>query len=217
MTVLKRDSGSAERAARFGATRAHAPPSLAIDPLVAEVERLRERLAARDREFAAQADDAEASRTAALARGRNEGRAEAASGEQDRLAALADGIERALSSLSDRIAGERDLAIDIAEAALTAMVGDAIPYRALVAATAARHAAALSHGAIVRLLVSAQDFPDDAALATLPGFDRVVEVIADPALSAGACRFELTLGALDASIPTQVAALTRIMAGARAA
>lgn len=217
MTILKRDSRTAVHAARFDGARAVATPVATTDPLAEEMAGLRAQLTARERELAAQAEAADAACAEAFARGRDEGRAEAAGDDQARLAALVEGVEAALTAFDAHLSGARDLAVDIAETALAAMLGTVIPYRALVAATAARHAAALSHGTIVRLRVSAADFPEAAALATLPVFERAVEVSADPALAAGTCRFDLTLGELDASIPVQAAAIAQLLDEARAA
>ena len=140
-------------------------------------------------------------------RGLEEGFATATTREQERVDALKGAIGEALATLERKIDSERDLAIDIARAALDRIVADPSLYHGLVTETARRNAAGLQRSSIIGLRVSVADFPDADALAALPPLGNHVKVEADPSLEPGACIFDLSLGSLDASIPRQLAAI----------
>ncbi len=230
MTLIKRSSALAGRAAAFRADTAPARRGFG-DPLAPPpqddgtgdgIDDTRERymqlLEARIAELEAALRDGESEREDASAdafrrghaEGREEGLAAAATREQERVEAVQDAVAKAVSTIDRKIDGERDLAIDIARAALDRILADPAMYHGLVAETARRHAAALQRGTILRLRVSPLDFPDASALEVLPRLSGGAVVEADPSIEAGSCIFDLTLGSLDASIPRQLIAIDEV-------
>lgn len=227
MSLVKRDSEQARRAALFQSVMASpscdkqsrtpdlnaaaSDPSAAMpDELAMRKSQLADRIAELEAALVAAADERDSACAAALARGRAEGMAAAESREAERSEALKVALADIQASLERRIGEERDLAIDIARAALDRLFGDPALYRGMVEETARRHAASLARGTIVALRVSASDFPDPAALAALPSLGNQVRVEADPNLDSGACIFDLSLGSLDASLSHQAAVIEAV-------
>lgn len=209
MTVLKPPAiaNTAVGPFRFSAAR---PVALSEAPVTTDVaisreQALEEAVAALSRRLEEQA----AAHEEALARTRSaaleEGRAAATSSEADRVAVLREASAKALALAGDQLAGQCDLAIAIARAALVRILGDETLYPRLVADTVARWKDQLATGDIVALRVSAKDFTDPAMVAGLQDALPGVAVTALADLAPGSCLFDLRLGALDASIPLQAA------------
>lgn len=96
------------------------------------------------------------------------------------------------------------LSLDLAEAALSRIVGDTNQYAALLAQSMAFHLRGLEQS-IIHVAVSARDFPDAESLGFLETLSerlrRSIEVREE--LPAGACRVSLTLGHLDLDVSSQ--------------
>lgn len=224
MTLIKSDSAAAKRAEAFRPASATAAPIATdrrtarkiefggdtIDERDLQVRTLTDQLREVEATLHTVREQNEADCAQAFERGREEGRGEAEKGERERTGALKGAVADALATLEQKIDRERDLAIDIARAALDRIVTDPSLYHGLVAETASRHAAALQRGSIVALRVSPTDFPDADALAALPQLGPHAKIEADPSLDAGACIFDLSLGSFDASLPRQLAAIEGI-------
>lgn len=227
MTLVKRDSVQARRAAIFrSGTVEHLrenpadtsgftavsedPPAATPDEAAIRQRRLEDRVSELEAALIAAGEEQEKACAAALARGREDGLAAAESREAERSEALRSTLAEMQASLERRIGEERDLAIDIARAALDRLFGDPALYRGMVEETARRQAASLARGTIVALRVSASDFPDPSALASLPQLGKQVRVEADPDLESGACVFDLSLGSLDASLDRQAAVIEAV-------
>lgn len=212
MTLIKNNSAAAKRAEAFrspSVTAARAAAE-AIDARDAQVQALTEKLREMEAALRAARERNEADCTQAFERGHQEGLAAAETHERERTDVLKGAAVNALAVFEQKLDRERDLAIDIARAALDRIVTDASLYHGLVVETARRHAAALQRGSILALRVSPADFPDAASLAALPQLGPHAKIEADPSLDAGACIFDLSLGSLDASMPRQLAAIEGI-------
>jgi len=222
MTLIKGDTALAKRAAAFrprkpssaNASAANGAATSIIEEAAPEsddhsrhIQALVDRIDEMDAAMRTAQERHETECTEARERGRDEGFAAATTREQERVDALKGAISEALATLERKIDSERDLAIDIARAALDRIVADPSLYHGLVTETARRNAAGLQRSSIVGLRVSFADFPDADALAALPPLGNHVKVEADPSLEPGACIFDLSLGSLDASIPRQLAAI----------
>lgn len=222
MTLIKGGTASAKRAAAF---RPRTPPpanmltehdatmafieeaTMQSDDYGRQMHMLTNRIDEMEDAMQAAQDRHEAECAEAREHGLKEGFAAATTREQERIDILKGAVSEALATLERKIDSERDLAIDIARAALDRIVADPSLYRGLVTETARRNAAGLQRSSIVGLRVSVADFPDADALAALPPLGNHVKVEADPSLEPGACIFDLSLGSLDASIPRQLAAI----------
>lgn len=226
MTVIKATNAAASRAARFAADRtASASNDLAFSsapPRDIATDRI-EALAARVAELEALLRRSEEEKTAIGEKmrdeGRREGEAAASTRDRERLELLAKRLGEAVAGMESAIDSRRDIAIEIAHAALERLFADPDLYTGMVAETARRQAAGLARGTIVALRVSAADFPDAAALSLLPDFGEAVHIEAEADLPSGACLFDLRLGMLDASLPRQWEAIGALLdrAPARAA
>ncbi len=227
MTLIKGGTALAQRASAFrtgapvsrdatGRVNDAAPPAAGASFTEPNAhEREKTALAARIDGLEAALRAAEEQRETACAeafkQGRDEGLAAAETREQERLDAVKGALAKALAALEREIDEGRDLAIDIARAALDRLVADPSLYHGLVTETARRNAAGLQRSSIIRLRVSRADFPDAAALTALPPLGHHVKIEADPALEPGACIFDLSLGSLDASIPRQFATIEGVL------
>lgn len=216
MTLFKAHSATAKFALPFRASASDVGNRSAPDTTdtLGEADRQAQQLAslrANITELETKLDDMQARQreecAEAFERGRTEGLALAESREAERLVLLNDSLGNFVREVSDRIDRDRDLAIDIARAAIARVVANPELYHGLVTETARRNAANLLQSTLIRLRVSPTDFPDTEALAMLPALGAHVGVEADPALDAGACIFDLSLGSLDASIPRQFVAI----------
>lgn len=153
----------------------------------------------------------EAERDRLVAKARDEGyaagSAAAATREEERAALLGQALDRAVETVSARIGAERDIAVELARAALSRLFADPAHFQTMVGQTIALWSGRLSSDTIVGIRVSPLDFPDGSALDDIRAANRRTEIATDASLAAGACEFDLTLGRLDASIPQQAAAV----------
>lgn len=220
MSLIRRNSEQALTAAAFPPAKPAAAATTSArsatqaeqtDPRDIRIAALRADCDALTQQIADLKAEIESVRVQAYEEGREAGRDEAESREAERLTKLAEALDTARQDFDERIAQEHDFGIEIALAALRKVLGNPAHYRDLVAATAQHHAAGLASSTVVKLSVSAADFPDGAALAPLQSSLGQVRIVADPAMPAGSCRFELTHGQLDAEIPAQAASLESLL------
>ena len=219
MALIRRDSDKAARAAALAVALAdgrslHDGPTREapqLDPRDAALQDMAARNSQLEAALAKARLDIERVSEEKFEAGRQAGRQEATSRETERVRALDSALKGAQTSLERQLGAERDLAIEIALEALRRVLGDPVHYRDLVRQTARVHAAAIERGTLVRLVVSAGDFTEAAALAELGQVLGQVRVEADCAMPAGTCRFDLSLGKLDASIPAQAQAIEALL------
>lgn len=217
MTLIRRSSEQARTASTFRSARgaaAGAPTTTTpahVDPRDAQITALRAERDALAQQLAGLNDAVDEARAAAFGDGRETGRYEAESLEAERLEQLKVALREARSRFDDQLADDQDLGIEIALAALRRVMGDPAHYCDLVIATARHHAAALERTTVIQLAVSPVDFTDEAALAPLRAALGQIPIEIDPDLPAGGCRFDLTLGQLDAQVPAQANKLEALL------
>lgn len=218
MTVIKATNAAARRAARFpadgAASASNALASSSPPPRDIVADKV-EQLVARVAELEAMLRRSEEEKTALAEKmrdeGRREGEAAASTRDRERLELLAKRLGEAVAGVESAIDARRDIAIEIARAALERLFADPELYTGMVAETARRQAAGLARGTVVALRVSAADFPDAAALSLLPDFGEMVRIETEADLPSGACLFDLRLGTLDASLPRQWEAIGALL------
>ena len=220
MTVVKRQQVAAERIHAFIAPARNGEEAVPLRdlPSVREavqtpeeeerpsaVERHISSLEQRIAELENESDEAVAR---AHERGIAEGRAAADERQSERLALFQSALDTARRSLSESIASNRDIAIELARIALRRLFAEPAHFQTMVSETIDLWARRLSKEMVIGVQVSPLDFPDEAALA---GLSPNVMISLDPALDAGECVFDLTLGQMDASIPLQASAVDVVL------
>lgn len=139
---------------------------------------------------------------AAHKKGRDEAQAEFKRSEEDALAALKTAAAGALSALEAHFAEADKFGLALALAALEKIVAEPARYQELIVACILQQVKGLRQDTILSILVSNTDFTDEISLANLAaGLGASAIVTASPRLSAGECRIELRLGAIDISLP----------------
>jgi flagellar biosynthesis/type III secretory pathway protein FliH len=186
------------------------------DPGVA----LQARIEALEEQLRTQHERAKRQERDAFERGYKEGAEQAARELKQQWDNQVDAVARATRTAQDafeaRLATLETLALDLAEAALGRVLGDAARHAELLAQTIAHHLRGMERN-VVRLLVSGHDFPSQEALdllANLP--ERVrnsIEVRTD--LPAGTCQVDLALGHVDLGLPSQRGRLSRTLGALR--
>jgi type III secretion protein L len=196
----------------FEAASAHesAEPQSKIPP--SELEQLKTYTADLEKQLEHARAQFKKQRQEGFAEGLLEGRKLAQGKEQEKLDLLSQGISEARDLLSDRVDQSQSLAIAIAHAALLRIVGDRGHYAELVADIIAHRAQELKSELILGVKVSAEDFGTQAALEELGQRTGRTDISADHRLQSGACLFALSLGHMDASLPTQWTKLTELFA-----
>jgi flagellar biosynthesis/type III secretory pathway protein FliH len=199
--ILKSGSASLQAKVRpLGAT-ARTPEPPAPDP---EVARLGAALAAADLALARHEETIAAIPAgieAAFAEGEAQGRKAAEDGVAARLALLSDAAERALALYGEEMASLERLAALLAQTCLDRMLIGSEDRARIVADLLRARLAALDADAIVRILVSAGDFPSPEALEALA--PSPCEIVASSSLAPGDCTVQLRLGALEIGIGQQ--------------
>lgn len=151
----------------------------------------------------------EARTAEALERGRQEGKAEAESGERLRLETLATALAEAGRELRARLDDCELLALQLARAAVARLFGKAEGPGELVSAALANHLTRVKPDLVVGIRVSPDDFPDEAALSTLAAGHGGLAVTADGNLESGECEIDLKLGKIDIGLGGQWERLSR--------
>lgn len=174
------------------------PVELALDEARDEISRLQTALLA-------SGELADRKRSEAFEAGRKEGRSEAGDDLDRRIASLKKGVDHAQRAWHERLAELDGLAVMLAQSALAKVFGEGADLADLVTRAIAVQVPALRDASVIRVRVSATDFPDAEALAVLRSESGVppIEILSDPALAAGACTLDLTLGQIDLGIQSQ--------------
>lgn len=196
----------------FEAASAHesAEPQSKIPP--SELEQLKTYASDLEKQLEHARAEFEKQRQEGFAEGLAEGRTLARDKEQERLDLLSQGISEARDLLSDRVDQSQSLAIAIAHAALARIIGNRGSYADLVADIIIHRATELKSELILGVKVSSEDFENQAALEKLGPKTGRTDISADHRLQSGACLFALSLGHMDASLPTQWTKLTELFA-----
>lgn len=147
--------------------------------------------------------DAAREADAAFERGRDEGQKLGHSLERQKLDLLGASIEDAQKLLVEQTGSLQTLSLQIAQLAMSRILGDHDRYAALVADSIVHRTGQISEELIIAVRVSPEDFADSESLATLAGKTKRTDIAIDPALASGACMFDLQLGRLDAGLPLQ--------------
>lgn len=186
-----------------------APLPVRVDP---ERERLAQRLdaldaalAERDEAIARLQIEVEEARRDGEAEGRETGRREAEDKSAQALATIEDAAEQALARFAEELGAMEGLAALLAQTCLDRLLLASEARSSLVCDLIRGQAKALQSEALVRVTVSASDFPSPEALeavsAALGG--RGCEVAAAEALDSGDCRIALQLGTLEIGLGQQ--------------
>ena len=240
MSVIKAKDALA-KTARWPVLTAARPPELSpmpVDPLrealevelqaqSRQIEELIDQVALLQEELAAVRDEASVGRIllaekdaeiqaavadAAVA-GREDGRREGAEAKVEILLALDAAITRTAEQLRADMQSLEPIAIALARAALTKVFGDTPHIDDRIARLVRRQLESLDRAAVLSVTVSANDFSDDDALATLSaaaGLEGLV-VQASEALGSGDCRMRLRLGELDVGLSRQWSSLRALL------
>ena len=209
---------------RFGPMPAHpaadgAARKPAIEPIVAadaappaNVRKDRDRISELEGQLKALRDKAEKDVEAALEKGRKQGAQDTLKLDRERFEALENSLETALAAAQHHLETKAQFAIDIARTLVRRILGDDGKYRQLIEQAAATCKAELSDTAILEVRVSRADFPEPDQIRSLA--DRLVHTRIDVRddLDPGACLFQLELGTVDASLPTQAANADALLA-----
>ncbi|WP_322026137.1 hypothetical protein [Burkholderia sp. BCC1977] len=210
---------------RQGATREHgtAVPSPGPAPCVSD-ESVRDDTAVRERaalnariaELEARLAEHEAALEShvndAFEQGAETARGRFVQAEAERVALLQKAVDAARGEFSRKLDALDALATEISLAALERVLGNPDDYARLVVATVRHRMTTIAEGSMLAVRVSATDFPDAGALEQIDAGSHV-ELVADPALQAGACFIDLQLGRIDASIPGQHARTANLLSG----
>lgn len=208
-----KDSGPLEiSGTAFEAASAHesAEPQSKIPP--SELEQLKTYAADLEKQLEHARAEFEKQRKEGFAEGLLEGHKRAQDKEQEKLDLLTQGISEARDLLSDRVDQSQSLAIAIAHAALARIIGNRGSYADLVADIIIHRATELKAELILGVKVSSEDFRNQAALEELGQKTGRTDISAHHSLQSGACLFALSLGHMDASLPTQWTKLTELFA-----
>lgn len=195
-------------------------PTLGVaseDALAAERDALVARLDQAREELAAMAGQLLQREQAAFERGLAEGeaRALAAAAEQAATheARVVDGIAAATRAFEDALARLDGLSSALAMMAVEQIVGDKLQVKERVVQVLRHQLERLLDQRPLRVRVSAEDFPDAEPVSTAlrdAGYAEV-DAIVDSTLASGSCRIQLRMGEVDAGVPQQLKALSRLL------
>jgi flagellar assembly protein FliH len=115
-----------------------------------------------------------------------------------------------------RFAELESFALDLAESALSRLVGDDASHRELLAAAISHHVGALGTDTVLAIHVSPDDVPDAADIVSALPAALASRIRVTTGLEAGACRVELLSGSLDIGLRSQVARLAATLERLRA-
>jgi type III secretion protein L len=142
--------------------------------------------------------------------GRAAGLLEAEKAERDRLEILGQAAAALSGKMDEALKSVEALGAAIAGVAIGKVLGDKEIYRRAIGDCIARQMAAIRPELVSRLRLSAEDFPDEAAISQL-ALQHGLAIERDPQLEAGACIFDLSLGKLDASLGRQRDAIVALL------
>lgn len=142
--------------------------------------------------------------------GRAAGMLEAEKAERERLEILGQAAATMSGKADEAFRSLEALGATLAGVAVGKVLGDRDVYRQAVEDVIARQMAAIRPEVVSGLRLSANDFPDDAAISELAARHGLAIEI-DPQLEAGGCIFDLSLGRLDASLGRQRDAILALL------
>ncbi|MFK3647513.1 hypothetical protein ACI2IY_03620 [Lysobacter enzymogenes] len=192
------------------------PAAPAVDAPALRIAELERALASAQAQLATQAKAAETRETQAFERGRKQGAEAGQAAAQDRYDERVRVLTEAVGGAQERFETQladvaRDWSLQLAQAALARIVGDASAHADLIARSLAHHLSALSQDSVLAVEVSALDFPDREfpdqaslrAALSRHGALPPCRVDTDPGRAAGTCIVRLKLGRLDLGLESQ--------------
>ena len=208
MTVLKANVANGVRA--LTAVRVGEPRRISEPRVDSRIADLTAQLAEADAALVEQHKQA----VAEIAAAREEGAAEVRLDEDRRVAQIEQGVTVAIAAWRERLDSLERLAAVLAETALAKVFDDHADFAEQVGRTLAKQVRAMNAGAVVRVRVSARDFPDDAALGALAARVGlpVSAIGAESDAAAGACEIDLAVGHLDLTVTSQWHAIAQRLA-----
>jgi flagellar biosynthesis/type III secretory pathway protein FliH len=198
--------------------RAAVCPAQAIDPqlilMQSEIETLQHQLETRDRQIEELAGAVEEAKAKGLEDGKAQGHAEAERGRDDFLAIIEEAATSALTDFHEALGSLERLAPLLASECLSRLVDEPANFEAVTAGILRLQLDKLENGSVVRVELSAKDFPSAAELEQfLTRLGRPnLSVEASGALNAGDCRIKLSLGAIEVGIGQQWSELRSLLA-----
>lgn len=177
-----------------------------------EEEALRRKIDELESALSELATRSQADREAARQEGRDQGLKEAETKDAERLEVLRKSLKAAYHEMQAALEVQTSWAVEIARAALRQMLGDKSRYAELIKETAVLWKGKLAGTPVLKIGVSACDFPDEDALRQLQSEIGKIDIEIDPELAPGTCIFDLQLGRVDASIPVQSARIDTALA-----
>ncbi|HEV7690393.1 MAG TPA: hypothetical protein VGO52_06210 [Hyphomonadaceae bacterium] len=133
---------------------------------------------------------------------RQEAAAEYRRRDEEALAVLSAALSETSEETLQRLASAEQLALLMCDAALSRLFSDAAGQKDLLVRAIRRQAEQLRSELILKVRVSAMDFPDRSSLQALGRtLGGSFEVVHDAELEAGRCRLDLRLGHIDLSLP----------------
>lgn len=214
--VIKSGQASADAKVRTLPMRPMTPVAAPVDPVLAalreELRVLADDNARLEAEVARLTAERPRAREEALSEGRAAGRREAESQAAEALSRLEDGVAHALKAFTADLASLERLAVVLAKESLTRMVGDADARAGLLRDIIRRQVATIDGRSLVRIEVSAEDFPDDAQLAAIAGAGGTrLDVAASSDLGSGDCHMRLVLGGVEIGVNQQWTRLSALL------
>jgi flagellar biosynthesis/type III secretory pathway protein FliH len=173
-------------------TRSRNPEIAALEGTLADLQRTMEE---NRRAFAKALE-------AARVEGRKEAEQAYTSVDAKALAALEASIDTANKDLHDQLAGMESLSLLMAQTALEKVFAGSSDYQDLMARAIRRQMEQLRAESVIRVVVSAADFPNDASVGRLAQAiaSGRIEILRDEQLPRGECRMDLRLGHAELSI-----------------
>jgi type III secretion protein L len=175
-----------------------------------EAEILLTRIEALETELERARSEAELKCEERYGEGRAAGLLEAERAERDRLEIIGQAAATLPGKVDEACKSLEALGASIAGVAIGKVLGDKQIYRQAIGDCIAIQMAAIRPELVSRLRLSADDFPDETAVALL-GAKCGLAIELDPQLEAGACLFDLSLGRLDASLGRQREAIVALL------
>lgn len=196
MSGVLKSGGSNVQAFAAGA---RAKRTATVEPVPSPLDHARREIEALRGALAAQREAAANAEAAAREAGWEDGRKATEDGRKTRETKLADALDAARRVWDDRLASLDALAAMLARGVLARIFTDSDDLAEQMGRAISRRVDTLKQEAVVAIRVSPRDFPDAAALHGLAERGGVTPAlcIADPALGAGECRFDLRLGHID--------------------
>lgn len=173
-------------------------------PLEHRIDELEARITALTQEALEARAEAETAYTRGEAQGRAAGRQEAEERELERSALLADAITASRQDFAAALSETQRLAALLAKDCLDKLFGDAAANMDRVCALLRGQISLVEREQVVKVIVSAADFGEEALdrlRQTMPS--RVLDIVRDPDLPTGGCKLLPRLGEIDIGLHTQ--------------